>query len=453
MGRRNFILIFIISICTHIEGYGQHWKALGTGVYNNDGFISVRFIFPDSTTNKLYVGGNFDHAGNIVTGGIASWNGSKWDSLGQGVGGGYNEPILAITNYHGEIYAGGFINTIMKWDGTKWDSIKGSPTGILSFLDVFNNELYAGFFDNSPANMIAKWDGTKWIDLGFPYGGSFVACIAFYKGELYAGGTFQNNGITVNIAKLTGQTWNPVGNGIKGGLSGINSMTVFNGELYVGGYFSKQDGNAGTAIQKWNGNAWSEVGGSVTVPGGSVGQVFGLCVFRNELWAVGVFEYAGGVPTQYLAKWNGSEWCGLGSFISNNGINSIASLRDTLYIGGPFKIIDGDTVNYIAKWTGGNFVDTCSISNGITEKIIYDFEFSVYPNPASTMLRVKYNFIKKQKAQIELYDVTGKRIKVIDLPANEDETEVSVETFKMGMYFYLIRNNSVVIGKGKVVIE
>ena len=85
-------------------------------------------------------------------------------------------------------------------------------------------------------------------------------------------------------------------------------------ELYVGGYFQSAGSMPGTrGIAKWNGQAWSSVGGGMT------GQQFGvdvLCTFDADgpgpglpaLVAAGWFTSAGGVPANRIATWNGNQW-------------------------------------------------------------------------------------------------------------------------------------------------
>ena len=45
-----------------------------------------------------------------------------------------------------------------------------------------------------------------------------------------------------------------------------------------------------------------------------------MAVFNNELYVVGYFTEAGGIPADNIAKWDGTEWCGLGSTFYN-GVN------------------------------------------------------------------------------------------------------------------------------------
>lgn len=88
---------------------------------------------------------------------------------------------------------------------------------------------------------------------------------------------------------------------------------VYNNELYVSGTFYQTQGNVGNFIQRWDGNQWYDVGGGTTYELNnpySNGQIHDMKVHNNELYIAGIFMYAGGVPAQDLAKWNGMVWSG-----------------------------------------------------------------------------------------------------------------------------------------------
>ena len=133
--------------------------------------------------------------------------------------------------------------------------------------------------------------------------------------------------------------------------------------LYAGGYFTTAGGVPANYIAKWDGSAWSALGsgmngiclcaggerdqslrwGRVHHGGRGAGQlhrqmgrqrlvglglgderqrVYALAVSGTNLYAGGGFTTAGGVPANYIAKWDGSAWSALGS-----GMNERASLR------------------------------------------------------------------------------------------------------------------------------
>jgi len=73
-----------------------------------------------------------------------------------------------------------------------------------------------------------------------------VTNLASFNGELIVSGLFTNaGGISAGyIARSNGQTWSPVGNGISGG-GRVYALSFCNYELYAGGSFASNGGNAG----------------------------------------------------------------------------------------------------------------------------------------------------------------------------------------------------------------
>jgi hypothetical protein len=87
-----------------------------------------------------------------------------------------------------------------------------------------------------------------------------------YNGELYVGGYFSSIGgiITNNLAKWNGTTWSKVGDGqalISSGLRQVLDLYVHNGKLYVGPGtmpdFNNYNKFVGGLV--WDGTAWDSI--------------------------------------------------------------------------------------------------------------------------------------------------------------------------------------------------
>ena len=80
--------------------------------------------------------------------------------------------------------------------------------------------------------------------------------------------------------------------------------------------------------------ATSAIAGEPCVPqwDNTIGQpgmesnVNALAVYKGELIAGGTFITAGGVTANRIARWDGSSWSSLGSGMTNNGVNALATL-------------------------------------------------------------------------------------------------------------------------------
>jgi len=433
---RFFILWLIISpLITN----AQHWQNIG-GIING-----ASCIYEDTAENVMYIGGYFYMSGVDNIRGIAKWDGQHFISLGLDMG----AEIRAITKYKGELYVGGYnrylygkSRYIAKFNGTTWDTLETSVNGMVWSFKEINNELYVGggfnLADTNHVNGFAKWNGSTWSDVyNFPYFGStnYILSVAFYKGELYVGGNFGSYDVydsLMDITKYDGNSWVKVGGSMHGGMSGLYNMVVYKNELYISGAFYLQDGNVGNFIQRWNGTQWKDVGGGTLGLSGSIsdnGQIRDMKIHNNELYIGGIFSYAGGVPAKYIAKWDGSKWCGLGGNF-DNVITAIGWCKDTLYVSGGFWTIDGDSILRIAKWIGGSYIDTCSQSNGIPE-IVNESNISIYPNPANISFEITTDNEQIIK-EVELYTIEGKLLK--QRSCSENKVKINTSELPTGMY-------------------
>jgi hypothetical protein len=153
---------------------------------------------------------------------------------------------------------------------------------------------------------------------------------------------------------------------------------VFQGELYIGGYFQKSNGNIGDYIQKWNGSVWSEVGGGT---GGANGSIMDFEIFQNKLYAVGTLEEAGGQTTQYIASWDGTDWC-VSSTAFDNVVQELCVYKDSLCIGGGFNNIDGVGIRNVSMCNDPMYLSPCGHINSIIEEFESTQQLSIFPNPA-----------------------------------------------------------------------
>ena len=107
-------------------------------------------------------------------------------------------------------------------------------------------------------------------------------------------------------------------NGCNGAILAIALMP--NGNFAVGGQFSlcAEVLANNIAIYSPSSNTWSSLG---TGSGNGLNSgVNALAVSGNDLYVGGFFTFAGGLPANYVARWNGSVWSSLGAG-SDNGVN------------------------------------------------------------------------------------------------------------------------------------
>ncbi len=385
---------------------GSGWSALagpsGTGL---DGPAAALAVFDDGGGPALYAGGTFHTAGGVVVNGVAKWNGTTWSALsgpaGTGVGGNINVRSLAVYDDGGgpALYAGGgfanaggvVVNRVAKWDGTTWSTLSGpAGTGVgnavlgVAALAVYDDgsgpELYAGgdfaTAGGVSVSHVARWDGTAWSALSGPAGtgtSNLVSALAVYDGggeaALYAGGSFSTaGGVTAsNIARWDGSAWSaltgPAGTGVFGS---VLSLEVYDdgsrSALYAGGGLWSAGGVTTNYIARWDGG-WTELGPASGAGMDSPGTVSAFATYDDgggpALYAGGDFVTAGGVIVNRVARWDGENWSALIGPVGagvDRGVHALAVFDDgtgpALYAGGLFTSAGGVTVNHIARWDG-----------------------------------------------------------------------------------------------------
>ncbi len=132
----------------------------------------------------------------------------------------------------------------------------------------------------------------------------------------------------------------------------VYSINVYNGELYVGGYFDSAANVPARGIVKWNGNNWVSLGHSDWI------NNF-LEIYNSKLYLGSCYFDTLNPIINTLAKWDGSIWDSAGQVSTWDYLTCAKSFNNELYVGGKgmctFDSINSD----MAKWN-----DTCWSSVG-----------------------------------------------------------------------------------------
>ena len=347
-----------------------NWSSMG-GIPGADNPVSA--VVVDGSGN-LYIGGEFNLAGDVIGNHVAKWNGSSWSALGSGM----NGVVRALAVSGSDVYAGGSFTTaggsaatnIAKWDGSNWSALGSGMNEWVSALAVSGNDLYVGgrftTAGGLAATNVAKWNGSSWSALGSgigggAFGGPSVAALAVSGSDLYVGGAFTTAGGSAanSIAKWDGSSWSALGSGLSGGEYGprVSALAVSGNDVYAGGSFTTAGGLAATNVAKWNGSSWSALGSGL---GDGYHTVIGLAVSGSDLYAGGNFTTAGGSSANFIAKWNGSSWSALGSGIGHGPgqiteVSALAVSGGDLYAGGRFSTAGGSAATNVAKRNGSSW--------------------------------------------------------------------------------------------------
>lgn len=302
-----------------------------------------------------------------------------WSAFGNGL----NYPVNSICYHNNTLYTAG--GSVYSWDGSNWID---KSNGMILVMDVysmavFNNTLFSGGFftvltpDQNWYNNAARFNNGSWTTCGSGTGndgigmGDYVNSLLVYNGQLYAGGRFGTaGGDPLNpqeapyIARFDGSLWHPVGTGMD---YTVTDLCVYNNELIASGFFVEAGGVPAKYIAKWNGSNWSALGS------GMDGKVTALAVYNGELYAGGLFNTAGGSSALSIAKWNGQSWSTVGGGIPGGGqVYTLAVYNNELYAGGNFTALAGNADDYLMKWNGTSWN---SVDQGTDGPVIYLYPY------------------------------------------------------------------------------
>ena len=428
--------------------------SVGFGLPGTDGSVHAFASWDDGQGPAFYAGGDFEAAIDVAARGIVRWDGQNWGPLAGGPG----FDVLALERGPGgaALCAGGGLSQaggyeagrVSSWDGSSWTALGGDLAGpvrprahaLVVFDDGSGPALYAGgnftHVGGQALGGIARWDGAAWVPVGGGTDGSVHALAVHDDGSgpaLYAAGNFAHaGGLLVNhVARWNGSSWSALGAGLTVVHAdyAVRSLCVFDGgggaSLYAGGTFS-----AGSAIQnvaRWDGSAWSQVGGSLsgdvrvleafdsgggaTLYAAGAGIVPGARVARLEpqgwaatgpamggnyplvhslgacpaavggtalLWIGGSFSASLSAPARNLVAWDGAAAHGFGLDQEglDEGANALAIYNEgsgtRLYAGGAFLHAGPDPAMRMARWDGASWGEVPGAAGALRTTFVSD---------------------------------------------------------------------------------
>ena len=359
---------------------GSAWSSVGGGT---DNWVRALAVYSESGTPRLFAAGDFGVAGGQPGNHIARWDGSAWSGVGNN---GLDLPAHALATWTvaGSTFlvAGGEFNNAgmlpaaraARWNGTAWGAVFGTTFNSNPTVDALaatsDGTLYAAI-EAAPyvrrTSTLAPFSNFG-PELGLDAAGLDLA--AFDDGggpALFVTGVFTHaGGQTANrIARWNGTSFSALGSGL-GGSGGLNqiegdALAVFDDgsgpALYVAGNFTQAGGASASYLARWNGSAWSSVGG------GTDNWVHSLCVYDSgsgaNLYAGGYFGHAGGQAVNCIARWDGSAWHALPNDVVGSNPPDVKAMAvhddgsgPKLYTGGIWTSVGGVTSYNVARWDG-----------------------------------------------------------------------------------------------------
>ncbi|MEO5675034.1 MAG: T9SS type A sorting domain-containing protein, partial [Chitinophagales bacterium] len=183
-------------------------------------------------------------------------------------------------------------------------------------------------------------------------------------------------------------------------------------------------------IARFGGTTWKTVGE------GTDAQINDMRVFGDYLYIAGAFDHVDGIPIEDIARWDGNRWCGYNSHFDNS-LAAVGMFRDTLYIGGGFWTINGDSsLRKVVRWTGGDSLYQCGNPVGISQINQGNFDFSVFPNPATSQLEIIFSENNKWQ-QLKIENSLGHTMKQENFFGS---TSFGISDLPAGVYFLEVQN-------------
>lgn len=338
----------------------------------------------------------------------------------------------------------------------------GEADETITLLKVIQDTLYMGgifqTIDGDSISYLAKYDGLNWTPAfealpnfinGFP---GFLRTLDYYQGDWYLGGNF-NATEGDDFLVLKNGVWQPVvgedGTVITGAWTGLYCSALYNGQLVVGGGLMQSQGNLGHGLQCWDGANWHEIGNSVQsinqMPFYS--QINEMIVDAENLYIIGGFYYAGYSPAKFLARWDGSQWCGLQTESLEFPFQYFAIMDGKAVVRTSFN----QQVPYGTYMHDGVSFYPCSESVSIPENPKNETTIFLYPNPVDEDVVHLKASRDISGASITVFDITGQLVSVATLQANQNNIDVS--HLSPGMYVLQVMNGNEKLGAKKLVVN
>ena len=461
---------------------GSSWQAMDNGLGHSGWLYSIQKYH-----NKIYIGGNFDDIDGVPnTENIGRFNGTTWETLPNSFGG-ISSYVFDMTVWNDMLILGGGFQTIgtdyynmpfvVAYNDTDYIDINdGEVPFDVNALAVFNGELYAcgGWYT------LKKYVGNKhWEDVGghfsdYPHG----MLVDTFNNFLYVAGNFQivDDSIPTDfVAYWDGYKWTGIGNG-NNTSDQIKEMAIYRGDLYAKLYLDDTLSGVYTGrLAKWNGTNWEQ-----GVPGGIKFFVNSLAVYNDELWIGGGAPNDGNnycpfdTARKTLARWY------LPPTINCNYLQPrIQSHIDTFYLNQAVQIHNNNAYVDSWQWDFGDgstaavqnpyhtYTDTGTYTVSLTVNwqtcqktvqrefvVVEDTTtqiqninnteqgFKVYPNPTKNLLfvEIKNEKLKIKNEKVQIIDINGKLVK--QLKINNLELKIQISDLPKGTYFVKIGNET-----------
>lgn len=357
---------------------------------------------PGSLTGRVEVLGSWN--GKLVAAGILGvpgdsseepllcWDGTNWARFPGAEGRRLSGRVeYLVKDRAGDLLAGGMSLRIgaadpvhfARWTGSKWDGLGRIPrlsakASLTAVAAGPRGQIYALARDRHPADASQLWHRDSTGGWTLIQGAEQMFHLAVTPDDaVYVSGWFRPPLVEqrMPLAHWDGQRWQGLGAGLSHpGAQGVDppdiavevsSLGLWGKDLVVGGGFRRAGELEANLIARWDGRAWHGFGKGLGGLGmahadGTKGAVYfeinlptAFVDGGDSLFALGLFNRAGGVGVRGLARWDGSDWDNplrSPSMTLDGPIRSLVPAGDRLYATGGFHVAGDTAVEGVAVW-------------------------------------------------------------------------------------------------------
>ncbi len=352
---------------------GTNWHAFATPLMATASSDYVKDI--EVFDGDVYVAGVLATGTGLTDVVLARNRGALWEPLARDP----DASVHKLVRFRGELIAAGSlyrvgnhgVSNIVRWTGTEWRPLgtglasdQAGSARVMDLLPTPTGGILIGNFisyGSTVLRRIAEYrDGAiipfgEGIEYTFPsnFTSGGLWDLFEHGGTLMMGGMFGGiNGVPCNsVAAWTGDAWEPIGDGVAGGLHRVRKLLDYQGQLIAIGNFENSGGAPAKGVAVWNEERWAPLGGGMNINSSLSAEVSTWVEYRGELIVSGTFSDAGGVPAENIAAWNGFQWRPLGAGL-DVGASDLIVWNDQLYACGLFRDSGPLFVRGFARWDG-----------------------------------------------------------------------------------------------------
>ena len=172
--------------------------------------------------------------------------------------------------------------------------------------------------------------------------------------------------VLAGSARAQCPSWMP-GFGLPGTGGVVHAIAATGDDVYAASELSSAGGVPTSWVARWNGSAWQSLDGGIN------GPVYALAIFDDgsgaAVYAGGGFTTAGTAGTQGIAKWNGASWDPLAGG-TDGSVRALTVFDDgggpALYAGGLFSQAGGSPAANVASWNGASW---SALGSGMDDEV------------------------------------------------------------------------------------